>query len=96
MIEFNILVINPGSTSDEVGYYEGEKEKLHTVMRYGTDQLEPYVNKRITEQFQFRKNFVLNEVKKQHPKQPIRKIAIRVSNFERLDPQQKTLAEFFK
>ncbi|MHA1354981.1 MAG: Y-family DNA polymerase, partial [Candidatus Heimdallarchaeota archaeon] len=39
---------------------------------------------------------LLNEVKKQHPKQPIRKIAIRVSNFERLDPQQKTLAEFFK
>ncbi|MHA1125462.1 MAG: DNA polymerase IV [Candidatus Heimdallarchaeota archaeon] len=39
---------------------------------------------------------LLNEVKKQHPKQPIRKIAIRVSNFERSDPQQKKLADFFK
>jgi len=39
---------------------------------------------------------LLNEVKKQYIKHPIRKIAIRLSNFEKSDPQQKTLSDFFK
>ena len=64
MKQYKILVINPGSTSDEVGYYEGEEEKFHNVMRYDTEQLEPFTNKKITAQFSFRKSFVLNELKK--------------------------------
>lgn len=63
MKQYKILVINPGSTSDEVGYFEGDNQKFHKVMRYDVKQLEPYVNKKITEQFEFRKAFVLNELK---------------------------------
>jgi len=63
MNQYNILIINPGSTSDEVGYYEGDKEKFHKVMRYDAQQLEPFTNKKITDQFKFRKDFVLKELK---------------------------------
>ena len=38
---------------------------------------------------------LLKEIKIQHNNQPIRKIAVRVSNFENTDPNQKTLTEFF-
>ena len=64
MREYNIIVINPGSTSDEIGYYEGENEIFHEVMRYDAKQLEPYEGKSITEQFDFRKIFLLKELKK--------------------------------
>ncbi|MEQ8221810.1 MAG: butyrate kinase [Candidatus Eremiobacterota bacterium] len=63
MNNYKILVINPGSTSDEVAYFEGEKQIFHEVVRYDTAQMEPYEGKKITEQFEFRKNFVMKELK---------------------------------
>jgi butyrate kinase len=63
MTKYNILVINPGSTSDEVAYFEGENQVFHEVVRYDTAQMEPYEGKKITEQFEFRKNFVMKELK---------------------------------
>jgi len=63
MNNYKILVINPGSTSDEVAYFEGENQIFHEVVRYDTAQMESYEGKKITEQFSFRKDFVMKELK---------------------------------
>ena len=39
---------------------------------------------------------ILDEVKHAHNNAPIRKVAVRVSNFTKQDPLQKTITEFFK
>ncbi|HPZ10398.1 MAG TPA: butyrate kinase [Candidatus Eremiobacteraeota bacterium] len=62
MEKYQILVINPGSTSDEVAYFEGDSQIFHKIVRYDAKLLEPYEGKKITEQFQFRRDFVLNEL----------------------------------
>ncbi len=59
MAEFNILVINPGSTSDEVSYYRGETLVFHKVERYSPEALKPYDKQKITAQYDFRKKMVL-------------------------------------
>jgi len=59
MAEFNILVINPGSTSDEVSYYRGDKLVFHKTVRYSPEVLKPYENQKITAQYDFRKEMVL-------------------------------------
>src|SRR3989339_38312 len=59
MPEFSILVINPGSTSDEVSFYRGEKLVFHKVVRYSPEALKPYEKQKITAQYDFRKNMVL-------------------------------------
>ena len=59
MAEFNILVINPGSTSDEVSFYRGETLVFHKVERYSPEALKPYDNQKITAQYDFRKKMVL-------------------------------------
>jgi butyrate kinase len=59
MIEYNILVINPGSTSDEVSYFRGEKEVFHKTVRYSPEELKPYDHEKITAQFDLRKKMVL-------------------------------------
>ena len=47
---FNILVINPGSTSDDIGYYRGDKPVFEVTVRYSIADLEPYEGKNVTEQ----------------------------------------------
>ena len=59
MAEFNILVINPGSTSDEVSFYRGENLVFHKVVRYSSEDLKPYEKHKITAQYDFRKKMVL-------------------------------------
>ena len=55
----NILVVNPGSTSDEVGYFRGEEQVYHTVVRYSPGDLREFEKEKITAQFHFRKGLVL-------------------------------------
>ncbi len=60
MAEFNILVINPGSTSDEVSFYRGENLVFHKTVRYSPETLKPYEKQKITAQYDFRKKMVLD------------------------------------
>lgn len=56
---YNILVINPGSTSDEVGFFRDDKQVFHTVVRYAPGDLKAFEKKKVTAQFQFRKDLVV-------------------------------------
>ena len=57
--KLNILVINPGSTSDEVSYYRGDDLVFHKTVRYSPGELAPYEREKITAQFDFRKKMVM-------------------------------------
>ncbi len=57
--EFNILVINPGSTSDEISFFHGEQKIFHKVVRYTPKDLEKYEKEPVTVQFEFRSSLVL-------------------------------------
>ena len=59
MSAFNILVINPGSTSDEVSFFRGDERVFHKVVRYSPDALKPFEKKKVTAQYDFRKKMVL-------------------------------------
>ncbi len=59
---FRILVINPGSTSTKLAIYEDEKEVLKETIRHSADELKDF--KKITDQYEFRKNVILDFVKK--------------------------------
>jgi butyrate kinase len=59
MGEFNILVINPGSTSDEVSFFRGRKLAFHKTVRYSPEDLRPYEKRKVTAQYDFRKGIVL-------------------------------------
>jgi butyrate kinase len=61
---FKILVINPGSTSDEISYYDGEREMLHETVRYTPKDLEPFESESVTAQFEFRSRFVFKTLEK--------------------------------
>lgn len=63
MAEHNILVINPGSTSDEVSYFRGETEVFHKTVRYSPDDLKPYELEKITSQFSLRRRMVVEALK---------------------------------
>ena len=63
MSDYNILVINPGSTSDEVSYFRGEKEVFHKTVRYSPEDIKPYEREKITAQFDMRKKMVLGALK---------------------------------
>lgn len=56
-----ILVINPGSTSTKFAVYEGETPLLLRSIRHKPEELTPY--KTILDQFDFRYNLVMNEIK---------------------------------
>lgn len=56
-----ILAINPGSTSTKIAVYKGEKSVFLKTIRHDCDELARF--RRITDQFEFRKELVLNEVK---------------------------------
>ena len=38
---------------------------------------------------------LFDEIKSAHPNEPLRKVAVRVSNFEKYDPKQKFITDFF-
>lgn len=58
-----VLVINPGSTSDEVALFKGEEKVFHKVVRYSIKELEPFEGKKVTAQFDFRKELVLKTLR---------------------------------
>ncbi len=57
---YNILVINPGSTSDDIGYYRGNKPVFEVTVRYSLTDLEPYDGKNVTEQLPLRRKLILD------------------------------------
>ncbi|UBM62941.1 butyrate kinase [Candidatus Sulfidibacterium hydrothermale] len=56
-----ILAINPGSTSTKIAVYTGTNPVFIQTLRHTTEELAPF--KVITDQFEFRKNLILKELK---------------------------------
>ncbi len=61
MIKRLILAINPGSTSTKFSLYEEENLVFEQNLKHTTGDLKPY--KKITDQFHFRKDLIMNELK---------------------------------
>lgn len=61
MNKYNILVVNPGSTSTKIALFENEKEVFETTLRHSNEELAPY--KKVADQFEFRKNLILGALK---------------------------------
>lgn len=55
---YRLLIINPGSTSTKIAIFDNEKPVLETTLRHSSEELAPY--KSILEQFEFRKNVILD------------------------------------
>ena len=62
--KYRVLVVNPGSTSDEIALFDGDDEIFHFVSRYSPADLAPYDGKKVTAQYEFRKELV--ELQKKH------------------------------
>lgn len=58
---FQILTINPGSTSTKIAVFEDEKEVFSKTLRHSAEELSPFSN--VASQFQFRKNIILSALK---------------------------------
>jgi butyrate kinase len=56
-----ILAINPGSTSTKFGLFEEESLVFEKTLRHSTEELSGF--KKITDQFSFRKDLIVNELK---------------------------------
>nr|WP_312578567.1 butyrate kinase [Sedimentibacter sp.] len=56
------LIINPGSTSTKIAVYEDENEIFEKTIRHTNDELSGY--KKVTDQFEYRKNLILEELNK--------------------------------
>ncbi len=61
---YNIFIINPGSTSDELSYFRGDEEIFHEVSRYSPSQLQPYEKKPVTSQLDFRFDLIKESIEK--------------------------------
>jgi butyrate kinase len=57
-----IIVINPGSTSTKIAYFEGETQFFVHNLVHTAEELSPYKN--VADQYQFRKDVIINELKK--------------------------------
>jgi len=57
-----ILAINPGSTSTKFGLFEEDNLVFEKTLRHSSEELLGF--KRITDQFSFRKNLIIDELKK--------------------------------
>ena len=55
-----ILVINPGSTSTKMAVVEDGEPRLIKVIRHSAEELAPFA--KITDQFDFRRKMILNEL----------------------------------
>lgn len=56
-----ILAINPGSTSTKIAVFDGEKQVFLKNIKHTVEELAPF--KKITDQFDFRKDVILKELK---------------------------------
>ncbi len=61
-----ILVINPGSTSTKIAVYRETKPRLVETIRHSPEELARFNH--ITEQYEFRKKIILNELEKSREK----------------------------
>ncbi|GFZ32773.1 putative butyrate kinase [Clostridium zeae] len=61
---YKILIINPGSTSTKIGVYEDEKELIVETLRHSSEEINAYAT--IYDQFQFRKDVILNVLKEKN------------------------------
>ncbi len=55
-----ILAINPGSTSTKIAVYKGSKDLFLKNIKHNQTDLEPFAS--ITDQYEFRKEIILNEL----------------------------------
>ncbi|GAB6169026.1 butyrate kinase [Clostridium carnis] len=63
-MSYKLLIINPGSTSTKIGVYDGEKSILEETLRHSSEEIGAY--KTIYDQFQFRKDIILNVLKEKN------------------------------
>jgi len=56
-----ILAINPGSTSTKIAVFDGEKQVFLKNIKHSVEEIAPF--KKITDQFDFRKDVILKELK---------------------------------
>jgi len=61
MEDFNILAINPGSTSTKIAVYRNTKSIFLKTIRHQTEEVAHFV--KIADQFQFRKDIIIKELK---------------------------------
>jgi len=61
---YKILSINPGSTSTKFGVYEDEKNILEKTIRHSAEELKDFP--KVADQFLFRKELILSELKKEN------------------------------
>jgi len=62
-MKYNILVINPGSTSDDIGYFSDGKPVFTKTIRYSLSDLKEFEGQPSTMQYDFRKGGVLAALK---------------------------------
>ena len=60
-MSFQILTINPGSTSTKIAVFNDEKEVFSKTLRHSAEELRPFTT--VASQFQFRKDIILSELK---------------------------------
>ena len=56
MKDYNILVINPGSTSTKIAVFKNAQEVMARTLRHSTEELRPYAH--VANQFGFRKQII--------------------------------------
>jgi butyrate kinase len=61
METINILAINPGSTSTKIAVFVNSKQVFLKSIKHSTEKLAPFAT--ITDQYEFRKNTILDELK---------------------------------
>src|SRR5674476_347709 len=60
MVKRLILAINPGSTSTKFSLFEEEKQIFEKSLSHSSEELKGF--EKITDQFHFRKDLILNEL----------------------------------
>ena len=104
-MEYRILAINPGSTSTKIAVYNNTKPVFLKDIRHDIEKLKEY--KRISDQFKFRKEIILAELKDSHISietinaivgrggliRPIESGVYRINNKLKKDLQEATLGE---
>lgn len=58
-----VLAINPGSTSTKISVYDGEVERFTTELQHSAEELAPFEGRKITEQFGFRKQVIVDSLR---------------------------------
>ncbi len=63
-MSYKLLIINPGSTSTKIGVFEDEEMILEETLRHSSEEIGKY--EKIYDQFQFRKDVILNVLKEKN------------------------------